>query len=51
MCNNLYQQVKEELIAKGFQTFDYVDEKSNDTIIMQQYFMAFLKRGKNRISV
>lgn len=42
------QQVKKELNAKGFQTFDYVDEKSKDTIIMQQYFIAFLKRGKNR---
>ena len=41
-------EIKEELDAKGFKTFDYVDEESGDTIIMQQYFMAFLKRGPNR---
>jgi uncharacterized protein YciI len=41
-------QVKEELNLKGFQTFDYVDEKTQDTILMQQYFIAFLKRGPNR---
>lgn len=38
-------QLKEELTAQGFQTFDYVDEKTQDTILMQQYFIAFLKRG------
>jgi uncharacterized protein YciI len=38
-------QLKEELTAKGFQTFDYIDEKTQDTILMQQYFIAFLKRG------
>ena len=27
----------------GYEIFDYVDEDSGDTIIMQQYFMAFLK--------
>ena len=41
-------KIKEELNAKGFKTFDYVDEDSGDTIIMQQYFIAFLKRGPNR---
>jgi len=41
------QQIK-ELKANGFEIFDYVDEKTGDTIIMQQYFMAFLKRGPNR---
>ena len=41
-------QVKEELIAKGFQVFDYVDEETKDTVIMQQYFMVFLKSGPNR---
>lgn len=45
---NSIAQIKEELNAKGFKTFDYVDEESGDTIIMQQYFMAFLKRGPNR---
>jgi len=42
------RQLKEELNAKGFKTFDYVDEKTKDTVIMQQYFMAFLKRGPIR---
>lgn len=42
------KQVKAELTAKGFKTFDYIDEKTNDTILMQQYFMAFLKRGPIR---
>ena len=41
-------QLKEELTSKGFQTFDYVDEKTQDTILMQQYFVVFLKRGPNR---
>lgn len=40
--------LKEELTQKGFQIFDYVDEETQDTIIMQQYFIAFLKRGENR---
>lgn len=40
-------QIK-ELKADGYEIFDYVDEESGDTIIMQQYFMAFLKRGPNR---
>jgi uncharacterized protein YciI len=38
----------EELNAGGYQIFDYVDEQTGDTIIMQQYFMAFLKRGPNK---
>lgn len=42
------KQIKEELTSKGFQIFDYVDEKTKDTVIMQQYFIAFLKRGPNR---
>lgn len=42
------QQIKEELTSKGFQVFDYVDEKTQDTILMQQYFIAFLKRGPIR---
>ena len=41
-------KVKEELTEAGYQTFDYVDEESKDTVIMQQYFIAFLKRGPNR---
>lgn len=39
------KQLKEELTSKGFKIFDYVDEKTQDTVLMQQYFMAFLKRG------
>ncbi len=42
------KQIKEELITKGFKVFDYVDEKTQDTILMQQYFMAFLKTGPIR---
>ena len=40
--------VKRELIDKGFQVFDYVDGKTKDTILMQQYFVAFLKSGPKR---
>ncbi|MCZ4317743.1 hypothetical protein O4H26_01950 [Aequorivita viscosa] len=43
-----FTQQKEELTKKGFQTFDYVDQKSGDTILMQQYYIAFLKSGTNR---
>ena len=41
-------QLKEELTSKGFKIFDYVDEKTKDTVLMQQYFIAFLKRGPER---
>ncbi|RNC92387.1 MAG: hypothetical protein ED555_04665 [Allomuricauda sp.] len=41
-------QFKQELTDKGFQIFDYVDEATKDTVIMQQYFIAFLKRGPER---
>ncbi|KJD33955.1 phenylalanyl-tRNA synthetase subunit alpha [Tamlana nanhaiensis] len=40
--------LKKELETKGFKTFDYVDETTKDTVLMQQYFMAFLKRGPIR---
>ncbi|RTE54619.1 hypothetical protein EHW67_05480 [Arenibacter aquaticus] len=43
-------QLKKELDERGFQTFDYVDEKTKDTLLMQQYFIAFLKKGPNRSS-
>lgn len=42
------KEIKQELTDKGFKTFDYVDEKTKDTILMQQYFMAFLKTGPIR---
>lgn len=38
-------EIKAELQEKGYQTFDYVDEESGDTLLLQQYFMAFLKKG------
>ncbi|SMG32709.1 YciI family protein [Arenibacter troitsensis] len=41
-------QVKKRLESLGFKTFEYRDEKTKDTILMQQYFMAFLKSGPNR---
>ncbi len=41
-------KLKEELGEKGFQTFDYVDGQTGDTILMQQYFIAFLKSGPSR---
>jgi len=40
---------KVELITKGFEIFDYVDEETKDTVLMQQYFIAFLKRGPIRL--
>lgn len=42
-------EIREELLTKGYQIFDIIDEKTNDTIIMQQYFIAFLKNGPNKI--
>lgn len=42
------KQRREELVAKGYQIFDYVDEDTKDTVLMQQYFIAFLKSGPNR---
>ena len=40
--------LKKELTDKGFQLFDYIDQETKDTILMQQYFIAFLKRGPIR---
>lgn len=40
--------LNDSLISKGFQTFLYVDAKTKDTMLMQQYFMAFLKKGPIR---
>lgn len=42
------RQVKESLAARGYQTFDYVDQETGDTLLMQQYFIAFLKKGPNQ---
>ncbi|MFC0603562.1 YciI family protein [Winogradskyella pulchriflava] len=41
-------ELKTALTSKGYKTFDYVDEKTQDTILMQQYFIAFLKSGPIR---
>ncbi len=41
-------QVKQELVDKGYQIFDYIDPKTADTVLMQQYFIAFMKKGPNR---
>lgn len=40
--------LKAELTEKGYQTFDYVVEKTQDTVLMQQYYIAFLKSGPIR---
>ena len=46
--NQSTTKLKAELTEKGFQLFDYVDTATKDTILMQQYFIAFLKRGPIR---
>lgn len=38
-------EIKDSLRAEGFEFFDYVDKKTQDTILMQKYFMVFLKNG------
>lgn len=40
--------LKSELDRQGYKTFYYIDEETQDTIVMQQYYMAFLKRGPIR---
>jgi uncharacterized protein YciI len=42
------REIREKLNNEGYETFEYVDEGSGDTVLMQQYFMVFLKRGKVR---
>ena len=42
-------EIREDLLTKGYQIFDVVDEKTKDTVIMQQYFVAFLKTGSSKI--
>ena len=41
-------ELQAELEEAGYLTMNYVDEATKDTVIMQQYFIAFLKRGPNR---
>ncbi|MCL6267362.1 YciI family protein [Flagellimonas myxillae] len=43
-----FKEIKGKLKAEGYQTFDYVDAETKDSILMQQYFMAFLKSGPVR---
>ena len=40
--------LKQDLESKGYEIFDYIDEKTGDTVLMQQYYIAFLKRGPER---
>lgn len=42
------KNLKDELVAEGYEIIEYVDEKTKDTVLMQQYFIAFLKSGPNR---
>lgn len=42
------EQIKKELKLRGFKTYNYVDKETKDTILVQQYFMAILKRGSIR---
>jgi len=42
------KQIKEDLDAKGYKTFYDIDYKKKDTFLMQQYFIAFLKKGPIR---
>ena len=42
-------EIREDLLTKGYQIFDVIDEKTKDTTIMQQYFVAFLKTGPTKI--
>lgn len=42
------KDLKARLDSLGYQTFNYVNSSTNDTVLMQQYFIAFLKIGSNR---
>lgn len=42
-------QLRKDLLDKGFEIFEVIDEKTKDTIIMQQYFIAFLKSGATKV--
>ena len=37
-----------DLTQKGYKIIEFIDPKTKDTILMQEYFMAFLKKGENR---
>ncbi|KAB8155658.1 hypothetical protein EZY14_000170 [Kordia sp. TARA_039_SRF] len=38
----------QKLINKGHKIIEMTDPKTKDTILMQEYFIAFLKKGENR---
>lgn len=44
-----YNEIKAELTAQGFKTYDYISEDTKDTLLVQQYFMAVLKAGTVRM--
>ncbi len=39
----------QNLLSKGYKILEFVDPKTKDTLLMQQYFMAFLKRGNDTL--
>lgn len=41
-------ELKKTLDSLGYQTFNYISPSTQDTILMQQYFMVFLKSGPQR---
>jgi len=41
-------ELRDRLKSEGYEIFDYVDEQTGDTVLMQQYFIAFLKSGPSR---
>jgi uncharacterized protein YciI len=43
-----FAQLKKQLTEQGYELFDYIDPKTGDTVLMQQYFIAFLKKGPIR---
>jgi len=40
---------KKALVEKGFEVFDYLDPDSGETILMQKYFVAFMRNGENLV--
>lgn len=38
----------QQLIERGYQAIEYYDETTKDTVIMQQYYIAFLKGGSRK---
>ncbi|AXG68769.1 YciI-like protein [Kordia sp. SMS9] len=39
----------QKLLDEGYKILEFVDPKTKDTLLMQQYFMAFLKKGKDTL--